>query len=305
MGRQTRKRKTAIRAVLFKSITIAQKVKLVKTSVTNAPSVSADQNSDEPDTLSIENLSQVHLNIIMSQLRDQSWTQFHERKFAVSVYMMLKLSGVSHAKIDEMMSKFGTLTWRTAHVFCRKIINGDEDCVEDENRGKYKRETIFDVIPELKEDILQYSINKVAEKNSKFTVASLAEYSIKKANEYKPELDPKPLLSQHFLEKTLACLGFYWGNNKARPYFQGHEREDVVKTRDNFVRYFSDNSNSYDVYVKNEPESTKCQKIYDVRRSSEPRRIIVSHDESTFRSGEIQSERWLHHQYSPLFSKGS
>ncbi|CAF0889985.1 unnamed protein product [Brachionus calyciflorus] len=25
---------------------------------------------------------------------------------------------------------------------------------------------------------------------------------------------------------------------------------------------------------------------------------------STFRSGEVQSERWLHHQYSPFFSKG-
>ena len=33
-------------------------------------------------------------------------------------------------------------------------------------------------------------------------------------------------------------------------------------------------------------------------------RILIAHDESTFRSGEVQSERWIHHEYSPLFNKG-
>ncbi|CAF0879176.1 unnamed protein product [Brachionus calyciflorus] len=38
--------------------------------------------------------------------------------------------------------------------------------------------------------------------------------------------------------------------------------------------------------------------------NQENRRIIIAHDESIFRSGEIQGERWLHHHYSPFFNKG-
>jgi hypothetical protein len=29
-----------------------------------------------------------------------------------------------------------------------------------------------------------------------------------------------------------------WDNNKKRPYFEGHEREDVVKHRQNLIVYF-------------------------------------------------------------------
>ena len=34
------------------------------------------------------------------------------------------------------------------------------------------------------------------------------------------------------------------------------------------------------------------------------KRIIIAHDESTFRSGDVQSFQWLHEKYSPLFNNG-
>ena len=98
-------------------------------------------------------------------------------------------------------------------------------------------------------------------------------------------------------------MGFFWGKNKQRPFFDGHEREDVVKTREIFVKYFYERKQFFDIMVKNEKESKEKQ-IYSMVLPLVNRRTIIAHDETTFRSGEVQAERWLHHQYSPFFSKG-
>ncbi len=39
-------------------------------------------------------------------------------------------------------------------------------------------------------------------------------------------------------------------NNKSRPYINGHEREDVVAVRKDFVHYFASNKENYFIYEK-------------------------------------------------------
>ena len=36
-----------------------------------------------------------------------------------------------------------------------------------------------------------------------------------------------------------------------------------------------------------------------------PKRIVIAHDESSFKSGEVQTKRWLYLLYSPFFNKGN
>ena len=43
---------------------------------------------------------------------------------------------------------------------------------------------------------------------------------------------------------------FFWGKNKIRPYINGHEREDVVKKHQEFVKYFMDRKETHHIYVK-------------------------------------------------------
>ena len=47
-----------------------------------------------------------------------------------------------------------------------------------------------------------------------------------------------------------------WGatfrENGARPYWEGHERADVVESRESFINYFLDNKQSY--YTVNDNE---------------------------------------------------
>ena len=73
-----------------------------------------------------------------------------------------------------------------------------------------------------------------------------------------------------------------WGakfeKNSNRPYFEGHEREDVVNARKKFLEFFDDRKDNY-FYPRYHPDAlcwnVPCRNV----------RIILSHDESTFKSG--------------------
>lgn len=76
--------------------------------------------------------------------------------------------------------------------------------------------------------------------------------------------------------------------------FEGHEREDVVEARKKFVSYFLENKDYY-FY----PTSGLNWNI-PMRKP----RIVLSHDESTFRSGDIPKFRWIFPDIAPFFNKG-
>ncbi len=84
--------------------------------------------------------------------------------------------------------------------------------------------------------------------------------------------------------------------------FSGHERNDVVCVRKNFVEYFSTNKTNY----YNFSEDDGCNFIQPQRKEDVPfkRTILISHDESTFRSEDTSKFKWMFPGKEPLFSKG-
>lgn len=97
------------------------------------------------------------------------------------------------------------------------------------------------------------------------------------------------------LRADLKSWGYKFCKNKKRPYFEGHEREDVVKSRKEFVKYFTDRSDHY--YKINE------ENIEWILPTEKPC-ILIFHDESTFRSGEQSHSRWQREGNEPFYSKG-
>ncbi|CAF1148224.1 unnamed protein product [Didymodactylos carnosus] len=92
------------------------------------------------------------------------------------------------------------------------------------------------------------------------------------------------------------------GSNKdpsdsQRPYFEGHERDDVVKHRNEFIGYFLAHKDYY--YTITDGEIPMW--IIPIQN---PHRILIFHDESTFRSGEVSPKRWFFGENTPFFSKG-
>jgi hypothetical protein len=95
----------------------------------------------------------------------------------------------------------------------------------------------------------------------------------------------------------LKRWGAKFSKNQKRPYFEGHERDDVVASRKIFVDFFL--SIKSQVY-----QQTKSEPINWVDPSEDPPFIIICHDESTFRSGEQQSFKWIFVNNSCFFNKG-
>ncbi|CAF1133343.1 unnamed protein product [Brachionus calyciflorus] len=153
----------------------------------------------------------------------------------------MKLAGIQRKKIAQVLENLGTYHVDTVQNYAKKIILGDNLQVFEEERGKYFRPTVFEVYPDLKDEI-----------------------------------------------KTFV-IGLTWGNNKKRPFFQGHEREDVVQSRNEFVKLFSESKSLFDRLIKTEKETDFLEHSWE-NAEKNVKRVIIFHDETSLRSGEVQNQ---------------
>ena len=112
------------------------------------------------------------------------------------------------------------------------------------------------------------------------------------------QVEDKLIRSEESCRVDLKKWGAKWDKNKNRPYFEGHEREDVVAKRKEFVDYFIEHKDKY--YYAHKDENNNTQFNLPLR----DKRILIAHDESTFRSGEISEYRWMFPELATFFNKG-
>ena len=111
----------------------------------------------------------------------------------------------------------------------------------------------------------------------------------------KPTYPDELVRSESSVRLDLENWGFKYDYNKKRPYFEGHERVDVVQSREHFIDYFVERIDHY--YRVNEEE--KPNWIFPLEKPC----VLIYHDESTFRSGEQSCKRWFGPNAS-FFNKG-
>ena len=70
--------------------------------------------------------------------------------------MALKEEGLHRKKISKILSIIGTFCDRTVHRYTSRFMNGDEAAIFEENRGKYHRVTLYEMLPDFAEEIKQY-----------------------------------------------------------------------------------------------------------------------------------------------------
>jgi len=92
--------------------------------------------------------------------------------------------------------------------------------------------------------------------------------------------------------------GGKWDKNSNRPYFEGHEREDVIASRKDFIKHFLENKQHY-YFTERDERGWPVFKL-----PKEEKRILIAHDESTYRSSEMASMRWMFPDTAPFFNKG-
>ena len=85
-----------------------------------------------------------------------------------------------------------------------------------------------------------YALENASRKEATFSVANLHHF----INHKYEEITAQKLGEGEFIRSQSSCRvdlikwGARWDSNKNRPYFEGHERADVVEAREKYVDHF-------------------------------------------------------------------
>ncbi|CAF5177645.1 unnamed protein product, partial [Rotaria magnacalcarata] len=172
----------------------------------------------------------------------------------------------------------------------------DEFTIDE--RGGKRGDSFWDCYPDLELEAKQFVYQECSKTETTFTVETLARFIDQRFY----ELNNLKKIDQQLVRLVESCrldlrrFGVKFTANSSRPNFLGHEREDVVKHRQEFVKYFI------------EPE----QHFYTITNDAVPQwripttapTILLCHDESTYKWGEITAKRWIMPDNAPFYNKG-
>jgi hypothetical protein len=100
--------------------------------------------------------------------------------------------------------------------------------------------------------------------------------------------------------RWLKKMGFTYKDAKKDVYFDGHEREDVVKYRNEvFLKIWQESSRRFVIFK----EDGSWEKPPG-RQPGEKPLVLVTHDESTFNANDGKRRLWLKNGEQPLRPKG-
>ena len=205
---------------------------------------------------------------------------------------------IKYAERDTFLKSIDCLSAESANLQLKKFRNSkSNDFLSIDGRGGKRKETIIDDFPELKTEAILFIMAETSKKDCNFTILKLAQFITEKYYEITgppDEADPPLVRSEESTRRDLERWGVTFDSNSKRPYFEGHEREDVVAHRKDFTSNFIENKDRYyrvDERLKwIEPTEYHC--------------IRVAHDESAFRSNEQNKKHWVYLNSAPFHSKG-
>ncbi|CAF3626850.1 unnamed protein product [Rotaria socialis] len=225
-------------------------------------------------------------------------TQINTRFLSTLVYMSLRRFGHTHRVVDSFLTTVGGLTAKTCQKWTNLLVHNDfDEFIEDERGGK-QCDSFWDLHTDLEMEAKDFALQECSKKEATFTAETLPKFIDERfydLNNLKKAED-KLIRSIESCRLDLRRFGCKYTENKARPYFLGHEREDVVQHREQFVTYFMEHKDHF--YTITEGKQPKW-----VKPTGHPI-VLICHDESTYKSGEISAKRWIVEDNAPFYNKG-
>jgi hypothetical protein len=180
----------------------------------------------------------------------------------------------------------------------KKLKETKNDIFLVDGRGGKRFNTLYEDFPELEIEAKVYIAEKCSKKECNLDVKSLTDFISRRFFEMTgetPDEEGYLIRSESTVLEDLKRWGASFDPNTKRPYFEGHEREDVVEQRIKFIDHFlDDKDHCYTVDESNEPKWIP---------PIESPRVAIFHDESMFRA-ELCSKRWVYEDIAPFFVKG-
>ncbi|CAF1552361.1 unnamed protein product, partial [Didymodactylos carnosus] len=226
--------------------------------------------------------------------------------------------------IDNFMSAVGGMRCMTAEKWAEIFLTGDFEMFVQDDRGGKQGESFFDVPPELEIPAKLYVAEASSQKSTVFKALDVSNYidsqyyELTNTNKSNNEL----IRSERMCRLDMRRWECKFESNTQRPYFQGHDRADVLAYRKEFLSYFLSRKNNY--YLVNigdqpiwsiptqQPRILICKFEYQIHKAfcnmspAFPR--CLCHVDSTFRSGEVFAKRWIYddnHTATATISSGT
>ena len=169
------------------------------------------------------------------------------RKISVLLYMTLRHLGHTWRDIEILLRQIGGNSCRITDKWADKFLEGDFDQLEDDRRGGKHSDGFYDLFPELETEAKAFVIESCSRKSADFSAVDLAKYLDKRFYEITQTSKINDVLvrSVESCRIDLRRWGAKFKPNSQCPYFEGHERQDVVKHREEFVSYFLTREDRY------------------------------------------------------------
>lgn len=172
-----------------------------------------------------------------------------EIKFiSVLLFVGLRRFGASLRNCDTFLHQIGGLGARTCQKWTDVLVNGDFDAFCAENRGGKRSVELYDVFPEIEMGAKGFSMEACRKTSGDFTAGHLANFidnSFYEVSATTKDACDGLIRSVESCRLDLRRWGARFEANSQRPYFEGHERPDVVIDRRNFIDKFLKTKDNY------------------------------------------------------------
>jgi len=239
------------------------------------------------------------------------------------VYMSLRSCDVTWDVIDKFLKNIGLMTAESSHKWATVFIKGDYEEFSNDLRGGKQTDSFYDSFSEIESDAKAFVVQACSQKSAEFKAADLAQFidtTYYELTGIEKQPNDDLIRSERSCRLDLRRWGAKFEANSQRPYFEGHERDDVVKHRNEFINYFLTHKDFHYTVTDGDTPIWKMptqnpQRILICERTNRSLFDIIAimfflclslivHDESTFRSGEVSPKRWFFKENIPFFSKG-
>ena len=163
---------------------------------------------------------------------------------------ILRRFNVKYGEANIFLKNMNCLSLEASHKQLIKFQNSEEDIFLD-GRGGKQQNTIYEDFPHLEIDANIFICDQLNKKDTSFTVQVLTRFI---SDQFyiltqEPPDDPEDLIIKEDLKRWDAAVE----PNTKRPYFEGHERVDVVEARNVFVDYFLERKKHYYTVDESDP----------------------------------------------------
>ena len=167
---------------------------------------------------------------------------------SVLLFMTLRRFGITWRQCDAFLTRIGGLSCRTSQKWADIFVKGDFQQFCCENRGGKKTDEFYDIFPELELTAKAFALESCSKKSADFTAYDLAVFV---DYNYFQLTDTVKSANDHLIRSVESCRldlrrwGARFEANTQRPYFEGHDRDDIVRDRQKFIEHFLNGENHY------------------------------------------------------------